>query len=152
MIINSFKMLFNLLLKMFKKETSVKGSIIKREKLLKMFKKEYRNAYIVLNDKRFYVPITGEFTAWMKEDLTNMKIYRPEVFDCENFAYEFFVESHRKIAGNVTIGVIQNNEPAHAYNIVITRNKKGALKMTEIEPQTDMKRDFPNDSVYLIIM
>ena len=49
-------------------------------------------------------------------------------------------------------GVIQNNEPAHAYNIVITRNKKGALKMTEIEPQTDMKRDFPNDSVYLIIM
>ena len=67
---------------------------------------------------------------FLKSDWTNWRIYRKEIFDCDDFAIILLGKFHEKF-GSCSVGFALSD--IHAFNIFIDINKKVWI----IEPQTD---------------
>ncbi|RDZ53114.1 hypothetical protein C5C07_15375 [Haloferax sp. Atlit-4N] len=74
----------------------------------------------VYADGRYLAPAAAD--VWLLADLAggvSWLPYRPERFDCEQFARGFGVLS-ALVAGTNTVGVIHDWSGRHAYNVIVT--------------------------------
>ena len=132
--------------------SQLKGDVISLSgnSLSRLLKAKYPNAKIYIADSEYKIPKWENFKRWIQRDDLNFKKYEPEIFDCDNYAFESFCRAHR-IIGNIGYGFAFSSQPAHAFNIIVSQ-KNDELKVYQIEPQNDSVSNYPNDKIYLIVI
>lgn len=141
----------NLILKVlpFLKKKGMKISSFELRRILSNF-----NCDVVLPDEEYYLETEDKIREIIKKDKTDQLTYRPEAFDCDDFAYilksTFVKEAYRdqKRLAPFAFGFVYGyyKGGGHAVNIYVNSDKQ--VKM--IEPQSD--RDIQLEKVFFIFM
>ncbi len=148
----------HLLIRSLDKDAKTMDDDALKAKLLSIVPEGSKKPYVEISDDMYLCPSREHFTSFASWDQTDKFVYRPEVFDCDNFAHIFWakiMEAHllhsdkslrKAIAVGVTHGFFflaeeingrkheDAKETNHAMNIVVT--SKGSVYL--FEPQTDV--------------
>ena len=101
-----------------------------------------------LADSEYTATTKEQLMTFLKADLTNLRQYQPEIFDCDDFAAVLY-GNVKSIAGNLAFGFAWVNWQdekgrtiAHAVNVAYLVNEN---KVYFIEPQNDSIFEKPQD-------
>ena len=139
----------------YKKVEDTKGIYISGTELIKLLrlklkdKTKARFRYIVA-DKEYYLPSKRQVQEVIRINRIDSLIYRPEAFDCDDFAYllkSLFIKltyKNKNRRAPLAIALVYGLLPTpHAFNILIDDNKDVYI----IEPQTDKFTLLENSSI-----
>jgi len=115
-----------------KKKSGTKDRIIDWKKVVQIWHKHMGNVPIKLLDETYYIPTKKEVDKFLELDDTNLKKYKKDIFDCDNFAEVLCARA----ALFTNFHLIYAESKTHAYNYVITKDN-GEFSLWLIEPQTD---------------
>lgn len=112
-----------------------------------LLKRKFHNANIHTLYGKYSVPTYQDFENWLEVDKLNLKAYVKDKSDYDNLAVDSYCGVHN-IVGNMSYGFAISSNPAHVFNVLITQD----FDIRQIELQSDMVCDYPEEFVYLIII
>jgi len=136
--------LYRLFSNWMKKKLKVEGGWIKNDTLYFAVARQMGTIPILL-DRRYRVTTIDEWYKIIKSDnLNEVKKWKEDVFDCDNFAMAIVARVNEMYELNsigIAIGTLKDAETMemlgkHAYN-VIAADVDGTVKLFILEPQTD---------------
>ena len=87
-----------------------------------------------LDEHLIAVPV-GVLKKAIEDDRGDLREYRKEVFDCDDFSRAFV--TGMAIRGITAAGMVVDYSGGHAYNVVITVDVDDVIKLHCLEPQSD---------------
>ena len=111
----------------------------------------FSDASIYMSDDRYDYVNKNKLLTFLAGDKTNLATYIPEDYDCDDFSFRLMGQFHLQGSGfeDKAIGIIWLQQPAHALNVCVTKERKVLL----IEPQTDKVYVRPEDYIgQLVVM
>lgn len=83
-------------------------------------------------DGTYYLANKDQMKKWIEEDMVDVREYKRNKYDCENFAFSF--KAHMDFEHEVNqVGLVIDYESGHSYNVIVWANGKFSL----FEPQND---------------
>ena len=113
--------------------------------LQKILKKVFPYANIAFADEWYYLISKKDFDELMAYDKTDQHKYIPEVYDCDDFAFDFWRNITRRYHIAMGVAFVLTSKGAHAINFYVDENCSVYL----IEPQSD--RYVQYDFVYQLL-
>ena len=109
----------------------------------------FPDAQIRIADRDYSAPSLAEFTTWLETDDGNIKKYRAEIFDCDDFSNSLrcaMFKVNLCYKTTMTLAYCEGHalQGYHAFNILI--NNLDAIYV--VEPQTDSVLPY-RESAYL---
>jgi len=116
-----------------------------------ILKAEFPNAKIHLADRDYKTTSKEELMRFLKYDLTDIRKYIPEYYDCDDFSYALMGALSNPNWGALPFAILWATTPngGHAINCFIDKDRQVWI----IEPQNDWIGTTPKGwEAYLIIM
>ena len=113
---------------------------------------EFPDCYIAMMDRQYKTTTRQELMRYVKNDITDSRVYQPEYYDCEDFSFALMGALSNPDWGALPFGMLfvqTETGSAHAVNIFIDNNREVWM----IEPQDDSIKVIPDGwKPYLIII
>lgn len=85
-----------------------------------------------ITDTSYYTSLVSDMQEFLNINISRIKKYQANIYDCDNFSHVFFGEASLLLSG-YAVGIVhvKTKEGLHALNFMITKDKK----FFYIEPQ-----------------
>ena len=120
-----------------KKQIEAQHQLVDADKVMKLFnKKKFNGIQPILLDRKYKVPTYEVWVNILDRNRVDRRFYKPEHFDCDDFAKIIYAYSSKEFELN-SCGLVLDWSGRHAYNVFLFINLENKLDFSFFEPQDD---------------